>query len=242
MPLSAPTFQSAVLSSARDTSTLTSASFTPSNGDIIIVKGLIEDTSGSRAYTTPTGGSQTYTPLAISNPASNTYAALWYATVSGSPGSMTVAVAMAGGASVGWHSIVVEQWTGAQLAGSPAVNATKTGSGAPSTTLTTAAAGSAVSWCSGDWNAVAPGTPAYRSSAVADTGTPHDKSPSSYVGYFAYQAAASAGSQTMGLTSPTGQQWNLIGIEIQDAGGGAVVTPARALVVPTLAAIQAGSW
>jgi hypothetical protein len=48
----------------------------------------------------------------------------------------------------------------------------------------------------------------------------HDKSSATnYVAYYASQSAASPGSQTFGLTSPTGQTWSMVGIEILDVPG-----------------------
>jgi hypothetical protein len=88
-----------------------------------------------------------------------------------------------------------------------------------------------VTWVNGDWAAVSPSSAAYRSSATQDG--LHDKSGTgNYVAYYATQPAASAGSQTMGLTAPTGQTWSLIGIEIQDPLGGG--TPA----IPPLLIMQ----
>lgn len=202
-------------STASNTTSLVTSAITVTNGDVLVIKVAAE--SNATGITTPTGGSQTYTLRASDATASHCNVAIYTAVVSGSPGTVTVTVAFTSTPS--WHSMVVERWTGAQLAGTPATNSTKVGTGAPSTTLTTVAAGSVVTWVNGDWNATAPGTPAYRSSATQDGR--HDKSTSFYVAYYATQAAASAGSQTMGLTAPTGQTWSLLGIEVQDAGGGA---------------------
>lgn len=201
-------------STAANTTSLVTPSFTPTNGEVIVVKAVTED-SGT-TISTPTGGSQTYTSRATSTAASNCGCAIYTAVVSGSPGAMTVTVAIGGNAK--WHSMVVERWSGAALATTPATNVTKTGTGTATTTLTTAAAGSVVTWLDGDWNATAPGTPTYASSATQDG--LHNKSPSNYVAYYAYQTAASAGSQTFGVTSPTGQTWTLLGIEVQSSGGG----------------------
>jgi hypothetical protein len=50
--------------------------------------------------------------------------------------------------------------------------------------------------------------------------------------YTAYQAAASAGAQTYGLTAPTGQNPTLAAIEIQDSGGGAPAVPPIIVMPP----------
>jgi hypothetical protein len=117
--------------------------------------------------------------------------------------------------------MVVERWTNAKLAATPATNATKDVNSANGFTgsITTAAANSVVSWCAGDWSAQAPGTIGYRSSATQDG--LHNKSTLNYVAYYAYQTAASAGAQTFGLTTPAGAaQWKYLAVEVQDAGGG----------------------
>lgn len=200
------------------TLSLATPSFTPDNGEVIIVK------AASESFDKPTidgvsGGGLTYTSHAHISQVSHTVVRLWSTVVSGSPGSMTVTATF--GANDGYHSMVVERWGNAQLAGSPAVTQTLS-SNAPSATIDTTATDSVVSWVSADWNAVAPGTPAYRSSAV-QTGI-HDQSTSFYVAYYAYQNAGSAGTQTFGLTSPTGQEASMIGIEVQATAGATTPT------------------
>lgn len=222
-------------STAANTTSLVSPSFTPSNGEVLVVKVIVGDRLTT--FVTPTGGSQAYTSRGTTAISANCGVQVYTAVVSGSPGSMTITQGF-GGAS-NWHSMVVERWGSAQLAGTPAVNGTKNGSGAPSATLTTTGTDSIVTWCCGDWNAIAPGTPAYRSSATQDG--LHDKSTSFYVGYYAYQAAAAAGSQTIGLTAPTGQEWAMVGIEIQ-AGA---TTPASAIPgipQPYVSRRRAATW
>lgn len=199
-----------VLSPTKDVTPLETPAFTPSNGEVLIVK------AASESFDNPdigaaSGGGQTFTSRVYFSNSANAVIRIHTAIVSGSPGSMTVSQAFS--VNGGYRSIVVERWGSATLAGSPAVNSGES-TGAPSLTVTTVADGSAVSWVSADWNAVAPGTPAYRSSAIQDG--LHDKSTeTAYVAYFAYQIAGAAGSQTIGLTSPGGQKASIGGIEIQ---------------------------
>jgi hypothetical protein len=207
-----------VLSPTADITSLDTPSFTPSNGEVLIVKAAGESFDNP-AIGAASGGGQTYTSrLSFSNSA-NAVIRVHTAIVSGSPGSMTVSQAFS--VNGGWRSIVVERWGNATLAGSPAVNSAES-TGAPSLTVTTVADGSVVSWVSADWNAVAPGSPAYRSSAIQDG--LHDKSPSSYTAYFAYQVTGTAGSQTIGLTSPGGQKASIGGIEVQGLASAPTVT------------------
>src|SRR6478672_5257795 len=215
-----------VLSTASNTTALVTPSFTPVVGDILVVKRVTE--TGVHPYSAaPSGGSLTYTSRASSTSTSQVDAAI-YTTTTTSATSMTVS---SGALSTGgWHSMLVERWANAQLAATPATNSTKTGTGAPSTTLVTVASNSVVSFLDGDFAAVAPGTYTYRSGAT-DEGI-HDKSgTTSYVAYYAWQAAAASGSQTFGLTAPAGQTWTMLGIEIQDAGS---VTPLPELVMPQM--------
>jgi hypothetical protein len=204
-PYNSPAVQGSAASSTVST---VSPAFTPANGDIIIVKAASEKIATIGG--TPTGGGQTFTGI-TSAVVGEGWAGLWWCVVSGSPGSMSVTVAWSG--SNGWHSSITEAYTGAQLGTPATMNAA--GGSAPSGTITTQAANSTVSWLDCDFNAIAPGSRAYRSSAT-ETGI-HDKSTASYVAYYAYQNAASAGSQTCGLTAPTGQQPRLLGVEVESA-------------------------
>jgi hypothetical protein len=72
-----------------------------------------------------------------------------------------------------------------------------------------------VSWCCGDWNAISPAGRIYDTTSATPTEDGlHDKSTGNYVAYYAYQYAGSPTSQTFGLTSPGGQAWTLLGIEV----------------------------
>ena len=219
MPTLADSFN--VNSAAADLSTLTTSSFTVATGDVIVVKGIIEGTLTSAAYGTPSDtATNAYTLRASDSNSSRCWVGLWTA-VAASSTSLSVSATPTG--HVFWHSLVVEHWVNASLAGSPAVSAPDTGSGAPSSTITTVSALSAVSWLNGDWNANDPTGRVYDTTSGSPTEDGlHDKSTGNYVGYYAYQIAASPGSQTIGMTAPTGQTWSMLGIEVLDvpvAGG-----------------------
>src|SRR3982751_3255969 len=78
-----------VTSSAVNSNTLTSSSFPPANGEVIGVKLATGDTTVSMGA--PTGGSQTYTSRVTVAPGGfRGWVGLYSATISGSPGSMTV--------------------------------------------------------------------------------------------------------------------------------------------------------
>lgn len=202
--------------SGNNTTSLVSSAITVANGDVLVVKVATADQLSPSIGTT-TGGSQTFTQRANVSISSKCAVRILTAVVTGSPGTVTVTQAFGG--TGGYHSMVVERWTGAQLAATPATNGTTTGNSiGPSATLTTVAANSVVTWVDADWAARAPGVTAYRSSATEDG--IHDGSTANYVAYFAWQVAATIGSQTIGLTTPaTAQNWAMVGIEVQDAGG-----------------------
>lgn len=208
----------AVYSAGADTTNLVSPSFTPANGEVIVVKLATWDTANPMGVVS--GGGQTYTTRVTAAPGGfNGWARVVTAVISGSPGSMTVTGA--GTAANSRHSMVVERWTGS-LAGTPAVNSTVSGSGAPSANITTAAAASAVSWVSADVGSIDPATKAYRLSATED-GLFDGHVGANSVHYFAHAGSGAgvgaAGTYAMGMTAPGGQTWVLAGIEIQGASG-----------------------
>jgi hypothetical protein len=194
-----------------DTSTLSTPAFTPSNGEIIVVKAATWDTGTPSG--TPSGGGLTYSRKATAAPGGFAgYCTIFTSVVSGSPGSMSVTLSAPGSSC--YHSMVVERWSGAQVAASPASNATiHGGSGEPSVTITTTAANSIITWANVDENSRDPATRAYLSSATED-GLADGHVGTSSVHYYAYQTAAAAGSQTVGMSAPLNQNWTIIGIEI----------------------------
>jgi hypothetical protein len=212
-----------VLSGGANSNTLTTPSFTPANGEVIVVKMATWDTTVTM---TPSGGGQTYTARKTAAPGGFAcWCAVHTATVSGSPGAMTVSATVTASS---YHSMVVERWSNAALAATPASNVTINGSAGgsgvttPTSDLTTTAPNSIVSWVSADVNAINPATRAYRLSATED-GIYDGSGGSNSVQYHAYASVASAGTVVIGMTAPTGQNWVLAGIEILDNSGGTAV-------------------
>jgi hypothetical protein len=195
-----------------DSTTLSTTTFTPANGEVIVVKAATWDTG--TAAGTPSGGGQTYTRRATAAPGGfNGYCTIFTSTVAGSPGAMAVTLSAPAGSC--YHSMVVERWSGAKVT-APATSAPINGSGAPSATITTTATNSIVTWLSVDENSRDPATRTYVSGATED-GLADGHVATSSVQYYAYQAAAAAGSQTLGLSAPNTQQWVMSGIEILNA-------------------------
>lgn len=200
------------------TTPLTTPSFTPSNGEVIVVKLGTWDSATSMGA--PTGGSQTYTSRVIVAPGGfRPWTGIYTAVISGSPGAMTISSTPSASAR---YSMVVERWSGAQLAASPVTNSANNATGAASSTLTTSAANSIISWAAGDAQSLDPATRAYLNSAT-DEGVRDGHSGANGVEYYAYQVVATAGSTSYGLSAPTGMQWNIAGIEVLAASGATTV-------------------
>ena len=214
-----------------DSLTLVSPSFTPVD-EVIVVKAQTWDKA--TAAGTPSGGGLTYTRrVTIAPGVFATYGTIFTAVVVGTGSSMTVTLSAPAAAS--YHSMCVERWSGAQLATTPATaSANYSSASAPSATLTTVANNSVVSWLNGDAQSVAPsGNGTYLSSATNE-GLANGSSLTNSCQYYAYQSAATAGSQTFGMSAPTGQKWAMAAIEIQAAAASATNPPAvRSLLQAT---------
>lgn len=206
-----------------DSSTLSTATFTPATGEVIVVKAATWDTG--TASGTPTGGGLTFTQRATGAPGGFAgYCTIFTAVVSGSPGSMSVTLSAPAGSC--YHSMVVERWANAQLATTPAASSPISGgSGTPTATITTTADNSIVTWVNVDENSRDPSSRAYLSSATED-GLADGHSSVSSVHYYAYQTAATTGSQTIGMSAPLNQNWVMVGIEVLAAAATASDTGA----------------
>jgi len=201
---------------AGDSSTLSTPAFTPSTGEVIVVKAATWDTGTPSG--TPSGGGLTYSRYATGQPGGFfCYCTIFATTVTGSPGSMSVTLSAP--AASCYHSMTVERWSGAQLAATPATNATINGSGAPSATITTTGANSIITWVDTDDHSSSPTGRTYLSSATED-GLADGTSQTSSVHYYAYQTAATAGTQTIGMSQPNNQTWTMVGIEVQAGATG----------------------
>lgn len=199
----------------RDNGPTVSAAIAVQTGDIVVCKIISEDSGSVPTAVTDVGTQLTWTQRATTGAvASREYAMIYTATVSA--GVTSIQTSFNTSNNVNCRASITNVWRGAQLAGTPATNATKTGSGAPSATVTTVAADSMVDWICGDWN-VGTGAATYRSSAVEEFRRAIT-SPSAIMQYEgAHQTAAVAGSQTIGLSAPGSQLWAMLGIEVQSA-------------------------
>jgi hypothetical protein len=204
-----------VQESPQGTAAITTPSFSPSNGEVLVIKLATWDTA--TAMGAPTGGSQTYTSRIINAPGGfNEWVGIYTAVISGSPGAMTISSTPAASARC---SMVVERWSGAQLAATP-VTASSASTGAASGSITPSSGSSIISWVAGDAQSVDPATRAYLASATQD-GLRDDHVGANGVDYFAYQSSTGTSSQSYGLSAPTGMTYVTAAIEVQASAGAA---------------------
>lgn len=200
-----------VSNAGTNTNVLTTPSFTPANGELLVVKAVVSDPTVTMGA--PTGGSQTYTSqLSVTPGGFKPNVQIWTAIVSGSPGSMTVSSTPTGSA---YHSLLVERWVGAQLGVTPAVGSFNDATGAANASLTSVGHGSVVTWAAGDLQSLDPATRAYLASAT-ENGLNDGHLAADGVHYYAWQNAASPGTQSFGLSLPTGMKYTIGGLEILD--------------------------
>lgn len=210
-----------VLSAGADQTTLTTTSFSPADKEVIIARAATWDHSNGMSTPTDTSG-MTWHPVQTVDPGVfSTWAGLWYAVVSGTPGSITVSCAPATAVNTR-HSLFVERWSGAQMAASPATNAITHVSGASTetVTLTTVKASSVVSWVAGDASSQDPALTTFANTSGTPTrdGLYDGHLGSNSVHYGVWQDAAVVGSQTFGMTNSGGTiNLTIVGVEIQAA-------------------------
>lgn len=213
--------------SPQGTSPIVTASFTPSNGDWLVITMTTWD-SGS-PLGAPSGGGLTYTSQTVNAPGGfNEWCAIYTAPVISSPGSMTVSatpsVSLRG-------SMCVQRFSGANIAATPVTNKTNGASSPASSSITPTAGTSLISWTAGDAQSIDPATRAYLASAT-QVGLRDDHAGSDGVDYHAYQSSTGTGSQSYGLSAPTGMTWVIAAIEIQDSGGGGAAIPPILVMAP----------
>lgn len=112
------------------------------------------------------------------------------------------------------HSGVVEHWRNAQVGPNTATQSNLTNQ-QPSMNITTTGTDSVVSWVNSDWTAQSGTNPTYRGTVTEEYKA--GLANTSYWVYYVRQAAASPGTQTVGLTAPSGQKPTMGAIEVQTA-------------------------
>lgn len=206
--------------------------FNAQAGDLLVCIGMSEDQAYPLATPTNTQGALTWTLRQSVVVAAYSTVYVWTATVDANKTGMTVSVGRTGG---GWHGINVVHWRGSSGIGA---SAKANASGAPSVSLTTTQADSAVVVANADWNALATAR-TWRTVGVAATEVSYSAT-GNYTVYAAYHSnAGPAGAKTAGLSAPTGQKYSIVAVEV--LGTASTVPSGSAALTATTALDTAGS-
>lgn len=239
----APDYTDNNRSPAKDTTSRV-FTFTPTIGQLLVIKYAM-DSGGSAPGGPSDTQSLTWTLQTSYNVNSSEGSAyLWTSSPVTSASSITITVVGPSAGNDRWSQAVLEAWPAGSTVGAvgtPVYSA----SGAPSLTLTTTGTGSAVTCTNVDIANKNNTTRTYRGTSPVEDGVIlYTSTPGPW--YTAaehwYSQTATAGSQTVGMTAPTAQQYSLIAIEIVPA----VVVVASATPAPfnfTRPAVQrASTW
>jgi hypothetical protein len=206
--------------------TITTGNFKPTTGDSVVVKVVTSDTAAPIGSPVASAGGITWVKRTENTIASTNYAVIWTGTVTSGGTIMTISVTATGGITV-QLSMVVERWTGAQLSAMPSLIQAEGTASVPSANITIMGTGSVISWLNGDRVGVV-GTATYSNGATQD-GIHQVGSGTAYAAYYAYQTAV-AGLNNIAMSTPTGQTWILMAIEIQVTGQ---VNPGPSMMMTT---------
>lgn len=199
-----------VNSNGSNNTTLSTPNFAPAANEFIVVSVTTYDSGSTVSGVSATANAPTFTARYSAAPASNGATYLWTTRITPALPVMMAIRATASG-TAGYRQMVVSRWATATVNPSPAVGSASS-STTVSATVSTVGTNSVVVWASADWNGISPSGVAYRSGANA-LGAPYTAA-EEFTGYSGYQTAASAGSQTFGLSAPTGQKAHLAAIEL----------------------------
>ncbi|MBK8184882.1 MAG: hypothetical protein IPK63_19150 [Candidatus Competibacteraceae bacterium] len=200
---------------------------TVQTGDVLIVVGQAEGYNAATPVAiTVSGGGLTWTSLQTVAVNDFGYVILYHATAtSNATFDITLtATNAASGYTIYWGGSV-KIFRGSDGVG----NSVKTNvsSGAPTVNITTTQANSSISVFDNDWNSVDGASRTWRTGAGSFTETTYFRDPARYTVYSGYHADAGAiGTQTVGLSAPSGQKYSIVAVEVKGtAGGAATVSP-----------------
>jgi hypothetical protein len=175
---------------------------------VLVAVGATSDNGVTLAVS---GGSLTWTQRQVVSVASNCWVSVWTATATSST-SFAVTFTRTGATSVFYGGNVLTFRGSAGVGASAKTNST----GAPSLSLTTTAASSAIIVANADWNAVDGASRTWRTGAGTLSEVSYFRDSAQYTLYAGYHAdAGAAGSKTLGLTAPTGQKYAIVAVEVQ---------------------------
>lgn len=223
------------------TTTPKTATATTSARDFLVVMAMSEDST--LAWNTPTGNSLTYTSRQSDFTAGWGSAQVWTTTDAAGAAGWTLSVTT---------NTTVKKWGFDALRfgtttgyGTSAKNVEASGGasgGAPSLSITTTRANSAIAVCVVDFSAKDGTVRTWRTvnGAVA-VETTYFRNSLNYTVYAGYYANAGApGAKVVGLTAPTAQQYTIMAVEVM--GIPAAGPPSRVVGTPIPAADRAANW
>ena len=227
--------------------TATTASVSWQTGDVVVViYGNAGASNANMAAPSNTGSGLSWTQNQSIASASCCGGALATAVASGSSSGTITAGSVAGPSQQNFTGVYV--WRGSLGVGNSAGTAT------PSSTKTVSitpagGADAAICWGVFDWNADAaqaetPTSTSHGSGAPGPSATPQK---TQVAGQYTYHWCVlddqtSAGAVNYGIGGSNTGPFTIVAVEVKAGAGGATVAPAQPIVVPSLAAIQAGSW
>ena len=223
---SSPAIWALTTGAANDDPTGASASFTPPNDSLLVVCIACDTAGGTTPTTTVSGGGWTYTSRGLRGDAEGTggYVEIYTAPVT-TGASMTITatvnnMGLSGTSQQRGRAICyVVTGQGASPIGAAAENSASNTNWTPAGPTTTAA-NSMVFAAAEDWNAS--GSPT--SSDLTETAFSFNVSGGTtspvLSGLFGYKTVASAGATTLNFDAAGTGDWNMVALEIKEAGGG----------------------
>ena len=203
-----PTFVGESETAWNSNTTPQSASVTVQTGDILVAFGAGEHSGGTFSLS---GGGLTWTLQQQDdhNVTTEPLIAIWTA-VASSNATFNVDFAMVGGIVFGGNVLIFRNSAGV---GASAEADNTTGSGTPTVNLAVANH-SAVIVASVDWNAVDGASRAWLTNGGAFTEQTYFRDPTRYTVYGGFHANSGSGTLTFGLSTPTGQRFGIVAVEV----------------------------
>jgi hypothetical protein len=242
--VAAPTFVTEYESAWNTGTTPKTISITTDIGDVVVAVSGVETTS--TAINAPTGGTGAWVPQENVTAASSARARA-DSRVATAAETFTFSQSTDSGSN--WWGFNALRFSGSDGIGAAESTQNGTGSAAPSLSITTTQANSAIVVVVADWNASDGASRTWRTvnSITPTAGNTFERSyfrdGNHYAIYVAYYPDAGAiGAKTVGLTAPSDQRYCIAAVEVKGTASAAQPPPRPALVVPGLAAIQASTW
>lgn len=214
--MAAPVFVQEVETAYSATSPKTTASFDANAGDVLVAYVLTAD-DGDTADISNNGAALTWTQQELINVDTYTWVSVWTHQLAADRAGLTVTYTRVLGSNFFGGAVLTFRGSG----GIGAAEKTNVASGAPSLSITTLRADSALVVVSADWNAVDGASRTWRTvnSITPTSGNSLERTyfrdAAQYTAYGAYyNDAGTAAAKTVGLSAPTGQKYSIAAVEI----------------------------